>query len=133
MFENLTQKLGNVFNGLKKRGALTEKNVDEALKEVRVALLEADVSLSVVKNFIEKVRERAVGQEVLRSITPGQQVIKIVNDTLIDILGAINSPLEINHSPPAIILLIGGQKKTYIRCGQVGLMPQIYYLKNANL
>ena len=109
MFENLTQKLGNVFNGLKKRGALTEKNVDEALKEVRVALLEADVSLSVVKNFIEKVRERAVGQEVLRSITPGQQVIKIVNDTLIDILGAINSPLEINHSPPAIILLIGLQ------------------------
>ena len=109
MFENLTQKLGNVFNGLKKRGALTEKNVDEALKEVRVALLEADVSLSVVKNFIEKVRERAVGQEVLRSITPGQQVIKIVNDTLIDILGSINSPLEINHSPPAIILLIGLQ------------------------
>ena len=109
MFENLTQKLGNVFNGLKKRGALTEKNVDEALKEVRAALLEADVSLSVVKEFVEKVRERAVGQEVFRSITPGQQVIKIVNDTLIDILGSINSPLEINHSPPAIILLLGLQ------------------------
>ncbi len=109
MFENLTQKLGNVFNGLKKRGTLTEKNVDEALKEVRTALLEADVSLSVVKEFVEKVRERAVGQEVFRSITPGQQVIKIVNDTLIDILGSINSPLEINHSPPAIILLLGLQ------------------------
>ena len=109
MFENLTEKLGNVFNGLKKRGALTEKHVDEALKEVRTALIEADVSLPVVKEFVEKVRERAVGQEVLRSITPGQQVIKIVNDTLIDILGSTNSPLEINHSPPAIILLLGLQ------------------------
>ena len=109
MFENLTEKLGNVFNGLKKRGALTEKHVNEALKEVRTALIEADVSLPVVKEFVEKVRERAIGQEVLRSITPGQQVIKIVNDTLIDILGSINSPLEINHSPPAIILLLGLQ------------------------
>ena len=71
MFENLTKKLTGVFDGLKKRGALTEKHVDEALKEVRTALLEADVSLSVVREFIEKVRERAVGQEVLRSITPG--------------------------------------------------------------
>ncbi len=109
MFENLTQKLGNVFSGLKKRGALTEKDVEEALKEVRTALLEADVSLEVVKGFIDKVRERAIGQEVLRSVTPGQQVVKIVNDILIDTLGSINSPLEINHSPPAIILLLGLQ------------------------
>ena len=109
MFENLTEKLGNVFSSLKKRGALTEKHVDEALKEVRMALLEADVSLRVVKEFIDQVRKRAVGHEVLRSITPGQQVIKIVNDTLIDTLGSNNAPLEINHSPPAIILLVGLQ------------------------
>ena len=109
MFENLTNKLGNVFNALKKRGALTEKDVDEALKDVRVALLEADVSLGVVKDFIIKVRERAVGQEVLKSVTPGQQVVKIVNDVLIDALGTANSPLEINHSPPVVILLVGLQ------------------------
>ena len=109
MFENLTKRLGNVFNGLKKRGALTESDVDEALKEVRIALLEADVSLQVVKNFIVKVRERAVGQEVLKSVTPGQQVIKIVNDILVDALGSANSPLEINHSPPIVILLVGLQ------------------------
>ena len=114
MFENLTKKLTSVFDGLKKRGALTEKHVDEALKEVRLALLEADVSLPVVRDFIDNVRKRAVGQEVLRSVTPGQQVIKIVNDTLVDILGASNSPLEINHSPPAVILLLGleGSGKT---------------------
>ena len=109
MFENLTNKLGNVFNSLKKRGALTEKDVDEALRDVRVALLEADVSLEVVKDFIIKVRERAVGQEVLKSVTPGQQVVKIVNDVLIDALGTVNSPLEINHSPPVVILLVGLQ------------------------
>ncbi len=109
MFENLTKKLTSVFDGLKKRGALTEKHVDEALKEVRLALLEADVSLPVVRDFIDNVRKRAVGQEVLRSVTPGQQVIKIVNDILVDILGASNSPLEIDHSPPAVILLLGLQ------------------------
>ena len=76
---------------------------------MRMALLEADVSLPVVKEFIDQVRKRAVGHEVLRSITPGQQVIKIVNDTLIDTLGSNNAPLEINHSPPAIILLVGLQ------------------------
>ena len=77
MFENLTDKLGNVFKGLTKRGALSEGDVDKALKEVRSALLEADVALSVVREFIDKVRIRAVGEEVLRSVTPGQQVIKL--------------------------------------------------------
>ena len=109
MFENLTKRLGNVFSSLKKRGALTETDVDVALKEVRIALLEADVSLQVVKSFIIKVRERAVGQEVLKSVTPGQQVIKIVNDVLIDALGSANAPLEINHSPPVVMLLVGLQ------------------------
>ena len=109
MFENLTSKLGKVFNSLKKRGALSEKDVDDALQEVRLALLDADVSLPVVKDFIIKVRERAVGQEVLKSVTPGQQVVKIVNDILIDALGSANAPLQINHSPPVVILLVGLQ------------------------
>ena len=109
MFENLTDKLGNVFKGLTKRGSLSESDVDSALKEVRLALLEADVALPVVKDFITKVRDRAVGEEVLRSITPGQQVIKIVNDVLIEILGSGESELTIDHSPPAVILLVGLQ------------------------
>lgn len=109
MFENLTDKLGNVFKGLTKRGSLSESDVDSALQEVRLALLEADVALPVVKDFISKVRARAVGEEVLRSVTPGQQVIKIVNDVLIEILGSGESELTINHSPPAVILLVGLQ------------------------
>ena len=109
MFENLTDKLGNVFKGLTKRGSLTEADVDKALKEVRSALLEADVALSVVREFIDKVRARAVGEEVLRSVTPGQQVIKIVNDILIEVLGSNESELLIDHSPPAVILLVGLQ------------------------
>ena len=107
MFENLTDKLGNVFKGLTKRGSLSEGDVDKALKEVRSALLEADVALSVVKEFIDKVRVRAVGEEVLRSVTPGQQVIKIVNDVLIEVLGSDQSELLIDHAPPAVILLVG--------------------------
>ena len=109
MFENLTDKLGNVFKGLTKRGSLSESDVDKALKEVRSALLEADVALSVVREFIDKVRARAVGEEVLRSVTPGQQVIKIVNDILIEVLGSNQSELLIDHSPPAVILLVGLQ------------------------
>ena len=109
MFENLTDKLGNVFKGLTKRGSLSESDVDLALQEVRSALLEADVALSVVRDFISKVRERAIGEEVLRSITPGQQVIKIVNDVLIEVLGSGEAELSIDHSPPAVILLVGLQ------------------------
>ena len=134
MFENLTNKLGNVFNALKKRGALTEKDVDEALRDVRVALLEADVSLEVVKDFIIKVRERAVGQEVLKSVTPGQQVVKIVNDVLIDALGTANSPLEINHSPPVVMLLVGlqGSGKT-TTAGKLALYLREKQRKKANI
>ena len=109
MFENLTDKLGNVFKGLTKRGSLSESDVDLALQEVRLALLEADVALSVVTDFISKVRERAIGEEVLRSISPGQQVIKIVNDVLIEVLGSGEAELSIDHSPPAVILLVGLQ------------------------
>ena len=98
MFENLTDKLGNVFKGLTKRGALSEGDVDTALKEVRSALLEADVALSVVREFIDKVRIRAVGEEVLRSVTTGQQVIKIVNDVLICLLYTSPSPRDKRQS-----------------------------------
>ena len=104
MFENLTDKLGNVFKGLTKRGALSESDVENALKEVRTALLEADVALSDVREFIDKVKVRAIGEEVLRSVTPGQQVIKIVNDVLIEVLGSTESELLIDHAPPAVIL-----------------------------
>ena len=87
MFDSLQSRLGEVFDKLKKRGALSEADVNEALREIRVALLEADVALPVVKDFVAQVKERAVGQEVLRSVTPGQQVVKIVNDHLVEMLG----------------------------------------------
>src|SRR5882757_7099266 len=103
MFEGLTGRLGDIFTKLRGRGALSEDDVVAALREVRIALLEADVALPVVKDFVAKVRERAVGHEVLRSITPGQQVIKIVHDCLIEMLGGtpgempdINAPTPIN-------------------------------------
>ena len=87
MFESLSDRLGKIFDGLTGRGALSDADVDAALREVRRALLEADVSLEVVKAFVEQVRERAVGAEVTRSVTPGQQVIKIVHDELVKVLG----------------------------------------------
>ena len=86
MFDSLSSRLGEVFDRLKKRGVLTEADVGKALREVRVALLEADVALPVVKDFIDQVQERAVGAEVLNSVTPGQMVIKVVHDNLIQML-----------------------------------------------
>ncbi|MBE0533372.1 MAG: signal recognition particle protein [Rhodospirillales bacterium] len=111
MFESLSEKLGDVFERLKKRGALSEDDVGAALREIRVALLEADVALPVVKDFIEGVRVRAIGQEVLRSVTPGQMVVKIVHDHLIDMLGGGDVPAEINVAgiPPVAILMVGLQ------------------------
>lgn len=110
MFEGLQSKLGDIFDGLKKRGALKEADVDAALREIRVALLEADVALSVVKTFIDGVREKAVGQEVLRSVQPGQQVVKIVNDHLVEMLGGtVPESLNTEVSPPACILMVGLQ------------------------
>src|SRR5580692_10512388 len=88
LFESLQSRLGGVFDKLRGRGALTEADVDAALGEVRTALVDADVSLPVVKDFIEKVRPRAIGENVIRSVTPGQQVIKIVHDVLVETLGA---------------------------------------------
>ncbi len=109
MFDNLTDRLGGVFDRLKKRGALNEKDVNEAMREVRVALLEADVALPVVKSFIDKVKTKAVGAEVLKSVTPGQQVVKIVNDELVEMLGSEQASLNIAAVPPVVIMMVGLQ------------------------
>jgi signal recognition particle subunit SRP54 len=109
LFEGLGGKLSAIFDRLTKRGALSESDVGEALREVRVALLEADVALPVVKDFIEKVRIRAVGHEVLKSITPGQQVVKIVHDALVETLGAEAEPINLRAEPPAVIMMVGLQ------------------------
>ena len=99
MFESLQSRLGGVFDKLRGRGALTEADVDAALGEVRTALIEADVALPVVKDFIDKVRPRAIGENVIRSVTPGQQVIKIVHDVLVETLGAENAALSSARRP----------------------------------
>ena len=108
MFENLTDKLQNVFDKLAKRGKLSENDVDAAMREVRLALLEADVNYKVVKDFVARVRERAVGAEVMRTLTPAQQVVKIVNEELIKTLGE-PSKLDLTGSPPHVIMLVGLQ------------------------
>ncbi len=109
MFDKLSDRLGGVFDKLRGRGALREEDVRGAMREVRIALLEADVALPVVKDFVEKVTEKAVGQSVLKSVTPGQQVVKIVNDGLAEMLGSEVSGLELSVAPPAIIMMVGLQ------------------------
>jgi signal recognition particle subunit SRP54 len=110
MFENLSERLGGVFDRLTKQGALTEADVETALREVRVALLEADVSLAVARDFVKKVAAKAAGQQVTKSVTPGQQVVKIVHDELIKVLAGDGEPdaLKIDN-PPATILMVGLQ------------------------
>lgn len=109
MFDSLSEKLGSVFRKLRGHGKLTERNIGEALKEVRLALLEADVNFRVVKDFIERIRERAVGQEVLESLTPAQQVIKIVHEELTALMGGSQTGLNLSFKPPIPIMLIGLQ------------------------
>lgn len=109
MFDNLTSKLGDIFARLGKSGAITEDHVAEVMREIRVALLEADVALPIVKDFTAKVKERAVGQEVLRSVSPAQQVMKIVHDCLLDLLGQAAVPLDLQATPPVSLLLVGLQ------------------------
>jgi signal recognition particle subunit SRP54 len=109
MFDSLSDRLGDVFARLRGRGALNEDDVREAMREVRVALLEADVALPVVRSFIDQVTELAIGQNVLKSITPGQQVVKIVSDALTEMLGSTASELVIDVVPPAVIMMVGLQ------------------------
>ncbi len=108
-FEGLSEKLSSVFKRLKGRGKLTEADVKEAMREVRLALLEADVNYKVVKDFVAKVTERAVGEEVLQSLTPGQQVIKIVNEELVALMGDGTARIEFPSKPPCIIMMCGLQ------------------------
>lgn len=110
MFDTLSDRLGSVFDKLRGRGALKEQDVRDAMREVRIALLEADVALPVVRRFIDDVTEKAVGQSVLRSVTPGQQVVKIVNDALVEMLGGAETPpLDLAATPPVVIMMVGLQ------------------------
>jgi len=110
MFDNLSDRLGSVFDRLKGRGALSEQDVRDAMREVRIALLEADVALPVVRRFIDAVTEKAIGRDVLRSVTPGQQVVKIVNDELIEMLGGDEpATLNLDAKPPVVIMMVGLQ------------------------
>jgi signal recognition particle subunit SRP54 len=109
MFDTLSDRLGSVFDRLRGRGALTEADVRSAMREVRVALLEADVALPVARDFVEQVTEKAVGQEVLRSVTPGQMVVKYVHDALVETLGSETAELDLNVAPPAVIMMVGLQ------------------------
>ena len=124
MFQNLTNNLSKIFDKLKNRGVITESHLDETLREIRIALLEADVAVSVVRDFIEQVKEKAIGQNVVKSISPGQMIIKIINDELINFLKSNEqeASLNINVKPPAIILMAGlqGSGKT-TTAGKLGL------------
>jgi signal recognition particle subunit SRP54 len=109
MFDSLSDRLSGVFDRLRGRGALAEADVRAAMREVRIALLEADVALPVVREFVDKVTEQAVGQQVLKSVTPGQQVVKIVHDALVDMLGADESELNLDVTPPVVVMMVGLQ------------------------
>ncbi len=122
-FEGLGTRLNHIFSKLKNKGALTELEIKQAMREVRIALLEADVNFVVAKNFISAVTEKAIGEEVLKSLTPTQQVIKIVNEELIKLLGGTHTKLVVSDRPPTIILMCGlqGSGKTTM-CGKIGMM-----------
>jgi signal recognition particle subunit SRP54 len=109
MFENLQERFGRVLNNLRGQGRLTEDNIKDTMREVRMALLEADVALPVVRQFVDQVREKALGEEVMKSLTPGQVLIKIVNDELIALMGESNERLDLSAQPPAVVLMAGLQ------------------------
>ncbi len=123
LFESLGDRLNHIFSKLTKHGKLTELEIKQAMREVRVALLEADVNFLVAKDFINKVSEKAIGEEILNSLTPGQQVIKIVRDELITLMGETNAKLTVSPNPPTIIMMCGlqGAGKTTM-CGKLGAM-----------
>ena len=122
LFQGLSDKLNHIFSKLTKHGRLTELEIKTAMREVRIALLEADVNIRVVKEFVSKVSERAVGQEILKSLSPTQQVIKIVNEELISLMGSTNAKLSVSSNPPTIIMMSGlqGAGKTTL-CGKLAL------------
>src|SRR6516165_1959727 len=109
MFDRLSERLNGILDRLTRRGALSEADVEEALREVRRALLEADVALDVARSFTEQVKQRAVGVEVIKSVTPGQMVVKIVHDQLIETLGASAQPIDLNAPSPIVIMMVGLQ------------------------
>src|SRR5436305_2173788 len=109
MFESLSEKLHSVFRSLSGKGRVSEADVSEAMREVRMALLEADVNFRVVKDFVARVKEKSVGTDVLESLSPAQQVIKIVNDELVELLGGASTQLELSPTPPTVIMLCGLQ------------------------
>lgn len=121
LFSSLADKLGNVFSKITSRGKLTEGEIKQAMREIRIALLEADVNYAVVKDFVARVSEKAVGEQVLKSLTPGQQVVKIVNEELVELMGSTNSKLEVSSKPPTVIMMCGlqGAGKTTF-CGKLG-------------
>ncbi len=123
LFSGLSEKLNHIFSKLTKHGRLTELEIKTAMREVRIALLEADVNISVVKDFVSKVSERAVGQEILKSLSPTQQVIKIVNEELIALMGSANSKLNVSSNPPTVIMMAGlqGAGKTTL-VGKLGML-----------
>lgn len=127
MFETLSERLGAILDKLTRKGALTEIDVAEAMREVRRALIEADVALDVVRDFTEKVKTKAVGQEVVRSITPGQMVIKIVHDELVRTLGAEAEPIDLAAAPPVVMMLVGlqgsGKTTSTAKIGRSGSRP----------
>lgn len=126
MFENLSQRLNNTIKNLTGRGRLTEENIKETLREIRVALLEADVALPVVKQFVEDIREQTIGEKILQSLTPGQALIKLVNDELTRMLGEAFAELNLRTEPPAVILLAGlqGSGKTTTTAKLANLIQQ---------
>src|SRR5918995_2159798 len=109
MFEGLSENLSGILSGLTRRGALTEEDVNAALREVRRALLEADVALEVVRSFTDRVRAKAVGAAVLKSIKPGQMVVKIVHDELVEMLGSEGQSIDLNAPAPVVVMMVGLQ------------------------
>ena len=110
-FEGLTEKLSSAFKKLRGKGRLSESDVKEAMREIRLALLEADVSYKVVKEFIKKVTERAVGADVLESLTPAQMIVKIVNEELTALMGGQSTKLNLSPKPPTVVMLVGPQRR----------------------
>jgi signal recognition particle subunit SRP54 len=137
MFENLSEKLEGIFKKLKGRGVLNEESINAALKEIRMALLEADVNFKVVKDFIEDIRIKAIGKEVLDSITPGQQVVKIVHDRLVELMGGVSTNIKFGAHIPASIMLVGlqgcGKTTTTVKLARLLSRGKKIYLVSADV